>query len=85
MNDKTNIFNEKITEKEFEKFLDTHDIPDPELIIRTGGEQRLSGFLPWQSVYSELYFPSWYMPDFMPERLDEAIGEFQNRQRRFGR
>ncbi|MEK7141727.1 MAG: polyprenyl diphosphate synthase [Patescibacteria group bacterium] len=85
INDKTNIFNEKITEKEFEKFLDTHDIPNPELIIRTGGEQRLSGFLPWQSEYSELYFPPWYMPEFTPEKLDEAIGEFQKRKRRFGK
>jgi undecaprenyl diphosphate synthase len=72
-------------EEEFQTYLDTCGIPDPDLIIRTGGEQRLSGFLPWQSVYSELYFPSWYMPDFTPERFDEAIEEFQSRQRRFGK
>lgn len=70
---------------DFEKYLDTTDIPDPDLLIRTGGEQRLSGFLPWQSVYSELYFPPWYMPDFTLERLDEAIEEFARRHRRFGK
>ncbi len=77
--------NGEISEKEFSQLLDTVGIPDPDLLIRTGGEQRLSGFLPWQSVYSELYFPPWYMPDFTPRRLDEAIEEFARRQRRFGR
>lgn len=77
--------NSKITQEELEKYLDTDGIPDPDLIIRTGGEQRLSGFLLWQSEYSELWFPSWYMPEFTPERLDEAIAEFQARKRRFGR
>jgi undecaprenyl diphosphate synthase len=70
---------------DFEKYLDTAGIPDPDLVIRTGGEQRLSGFLPWQAVYSELYFPPWYMPDFTPLHLDEAIEEFARRQRRFGK
>lgn len=74
-----------ISEETFSQLLDTHGIPDPDLLIRTGGEQRLSGFLPWQSTYSELYFPEWYMPDFTPERLDEAIEEYQGRQRRFGK
>jgi undecaprenyl diphosphate synthase len=74
-----------ISEKTFSELLDTRDIPDPDLLIRPGGEQRLSGFLPWQSTYSELYFPAWYMPDFTPERLDEAIEEFARRQRRFGK
>lgn len=74
-----------VTEKELEQYLDTTGIPDPELIIRTGGEQRLSGFLLWQSEYSELYFPSWFMPEFTPDRLDEAIEEFQNRTRRLGK
>jgi undecaprenyl diphosphate synthase len=71
--------------EDFEKHLDTVGIPDPDFIIRTGGEQRLSGFLLWQSEYSELYFPTFLMPDFTPERLDEAIKEFQNRKRRFGK
>jgi len=74
-----------LTPDTFSQLLDTSGIPDPELIIRTGGEQRLSGFLLWQSEYSELYFPSWYMPEFTPERLDEAVEEFQKRKRRFGR
>lgn len=65
--------------------LDTAGIPDPEMIVRTGGEQRLSGFLPWQSVYSEFYFPSWYMPEFTPQKLDEVIDELGRRQRRFGK
>ncbi len=73
-----------ITAKQFNNYLDTAGIPDPEFIIRTGGEQRLSGFLLWQSEYSELYFPSWYMPDFTPARLDEALKEFAKRKRRFG-
>jgi undecaprenyl diphosphate synthase len=74
----------KLTTDDFTQFLDTKDIPDPELIIRTGGEQRLSGFLLWQCQYSELYFPSFFMPDFTPEKLDEAIAEYQKRKRRFG-
>jgi len=74
----------KITEKEFGKYLDTKKVPDPDFIIRTGGEQRLSGFLLWQSEYSELYFPEFLMPDFTPDRLDEAIVEFESRKRRFG-
>jgi undecaprenyl diphosphate synthase len=69
---------------DFTTHLDTVGIPDPDLIIRTGGEQRLSGFLLWQSEYSELYFPRFYMPEFTPERLDEAIEEYSTRQRRFG-
>lgn len=69
----------------FEKYLDTQGIPDPDLIIRTSGEQRLSGFLPWQSVYSELYFPQWHMPEFTLEKLDEAIKEYGSRKRRFGK
>jgi len=73
-----------LTPTTFSLNLDTKDIPDPELIIRTGGEQRLSGFLLWQSQYSELYFPSFYMPDFTPDKLDEAIEEFEKRKRRFG-
>ncbi|RKY70955.1 MAG: di-trans,poly-cis-decaprenylcistransferase [Candidatus Latescibacterota bacterium] len=64
--------------------LDTVGMPDPDLIIRTGGEKRLSGFLTWQSVYSELYFTDILFPDFFPEELDKALEEFQNRQRRFG-
>jgi len=74
-----------ITMKQLSERLDTAGVPDPDLIIRTGGERRLSGFLPWQSIYSELIFPSWYMPEFVPEKLDEVIGEYQKRSRRFGK
>ena len=74
-----------VEEQDLSAVLDTAGIPDPELIIRTGGEQRLSGFLLWQSEYSELYFPSFYMPEFTPEKLDEAIEEYASRQRRFGK
>lgn len=75
---------QNISENEFSKYLDTTNIPDPDMIVRTGGEQRLSGFLLWQCQYSELYFPAWYMPEFSKEKLDEVINEFKNRQRRFG-
>ena len=75
----------ELTAESFNQFLDTSDIPDPEIIVRTGGEQRLSGFLPWQSQYSELYFPKWYMPDFTYDKLDEVIAEYNARQRRFGK
>lgn len=74
-----------LTESDFSLLLDTAGIPDPDLIIRTGGEQRLSGFLLWQSEYSELYFPSYYMPDFTSQKLDEAIMEYAGRKRRFGK
>jgi len=76
--------NTQLGTRNFEKYLDTSSIPDPDLIIRTGGEQRLSGFLLWQSEYSELYFPDFYMPDFTQARFDEAIVEYQKRKRRFG-
>ncbi len=74
-----------LTEESFSQLLDTKGLPDPDFVIRTSGEKRLSGFLPWQGVYSELYFPEFHMPDFTTDRLDEAILEFQRRQRRFGK
>lgn len=74
-----------VTEKEFSQFLDTEGQPDPDLIIRTGGEKRLSGFLLWQSEYTELYFTDIYWPDFTPEEFKKAIYEYQHRQRRFGK
>jgi undecaprenyl diphosphate synthase len=66
------------------RFLDAPDIPDPDLIIRTSGEQRLSNFLLWQSAYSELVFVPTYWPDFDRAALDSAIREYQQRERRFG-
>ena len=75
----------KLKAESYVRFLDTAGIPDPELIVRTGGEKRLSGFLLWQSEYSELYFVDWYMPEFTPERLDKALEEYAHRKRRFGK
>ncbi|MCW8965070.1 MAG: polyprenyl diphosphate synthase [Candidatus Pacearchaeota archaeon] len=74
----------KVSEEQFSKVLDTHDFPEPDLIVRTSGEKRLSGFLPWQGVYAELIFVDKYFPDFKPEDVDEVIREFSNRKRRFG-
>jgi undecaprenyl diphosphate synthase len=68
----------------FSRFLDAPDIPDPDLIIRTSGEQRLSNFLLWQAAYSELVFVPTYWPDFDRGALESAIREYQQRERRFG-
>jgi undecaprenyl diphosphate synthase len=68
----------------FAKFLDAPDIPDPDLIIRTSGEQRLSNFLLWQAAYSELVFVPTYWPDFDRAAIEFAIREYQQRERRFG-
>ena len=73
-----------ITPESFGTFLDTADIPDPDLIIRTGGEIRLSNFLLWQAAYAELVFLSCYWPDFGKAHLVEAIQTFAARERRFG-
>lgn len=75
---------ELVGEEDFLEFLDTSDVPDPDLIIRTGGEKRLSGFMPYQSTYAELYFTDVYFPDFNPEELGRAVEEYKRRQRRFG-
>lgn len=74
-----------ITEETFQKYLYTKDLPDPDLIIRTSGEQRISNFLTWQLAYSELYFSDKYWPDFDSAELDKAISEYERRQRRFGK
>ena len=66
------------------RHLDAPDLPDPDLIIRTSGEQRLSNFLMWQSAYSELVFVPTYWPDFDRATLEHAIAEFRRRERRFG-
>ncbi|PIY79630.1 MAG: di-trans,poly-cis-decaprenylcistransferase [Candidatus Pacebacteria bacterium CG_4_10_14_0_8_um_filter_43_12] len=75
----------EVTAEEFEGYLDTAGTPDPDLIIRTGGEQRLSGFLPWQSVYAELVFPEFYFPEFTPKKFEALLAEFRHRNRRFGK
>ncbi|MBM3506315.1 MAG: isoprenyl transferase [Alphaproteobacteria bacterium] len=73
-----------IDENTFAERLSTSDIPDPDLLIRTSGEQRLSNFLLWQAAYSELVFLDTYWPDFSRENLETAIAEFHRRDRRFG-
>jgi len=74
-----------ITEYNFEKYLTTHGVPDPELMIRTSGEMRISNFLLWQLAYTELYFTEVLWPDFGKEGLYKAIIDFQKRERRFGK
>lgn len=74
----------KVTENNISDFLDTKGIPDPDLIIRTGGEIRLSGFMAWQATYSELYFTDTLFPEFGPKELEKAIKDFSKRKRNFG-
>ena len=75
---------EQINEEIFASHLDTAGMPDPDLVIRTGGEKRTSGYLPWQSVYSELYFTPVLFPDFTADELEKAFRDFSQRDRRFG-
>jgi undecaprenyl diphosphate synthase len=75
---------DEITEAAVAQYLFSPDLPDPDLLIRTGGEQRLSNFLLWQAAYTELYFTRVYWPDFQKLHLLEAIKAFQGRDRRFG-
>ena len=74
-----------LDEEALGSYLYTADLPDPDLLIRTGGDQRISNFLLWQAAYAELYFCDCYWPDFGPAELDAAIAEFASRARRFGR
>jgi len=76
---------EDINEDSFSNYLFTKDIPDPDLLIRTGGETRISNFLLWQLSYTELYFTDVYWPDFGKNDLDKAILHYQARERRFGK
>ena len=75
----------EITEKKFQQYLNTKNVPDPELLIRTSGEKRISNFLLWQIAYSELYFTDTLWPDFRKEDLIKAIIDYQKRERRFGK
>jgi len=75
---------EKVEESVFGRYLYLPEVPDPDLIIRTGGESRLSNFLLWQAAYSELYFTRVLWPDFGPKEIEEALSDYQRRQRRFG-
>ena len=79
-----NLAPEAITEKVFESYLDTAQIPDPDLMIRTSGEQRLSNFLLWQLAYTEFYFTDVLWPDFGRDDLVRAIEQYNSRERRFG-
>jgi len=74
-----------INEKTFQNYIETSTIPDPELLIRTSGELRISNFLLWQIAYSELYFTEKLWPDFNKNDLFEAIVNYQKRERRFGK
>jgi undecaprenyl diphosphate synthase len=74
-----------IDESVFARYLYSPDIPDPDLVIRTGGESRLSNFLLWQAAYSELYFTPVLWPDFGLKDVEEALSEYKRRQRRFGK
>lgn len=76
---------EEVTEETVSKHLQTSFMPDPDLLIRTGGELRISNYLLWQIAYSELYFCDTYWPDFDEAELHKAIESYQKRQRRFGK
>ena len=76
---------DEITDEEIDRNLCTDFMPDPDLLIRTGGEIRLSNYLLWQCAYSELYFCDTFWPDFKEEELHKAIYDFQQRERRFGK
>lgn len=82
---KNNINVNEINEHLFEQYLDTKNVPDPELVIRTSGEHRISNFLLWQIAYSELYFTNVMWPDFRKKDFINAIIEYQKRDRRFGK
>ena len=76
---------ESVSEKVFKQYLATKNVPDPELLIRTSGEYRISNFLLWQIAYSELYFTDTLWPDFRKADFEKAILDYQNRERRFGK
>lgn len=78
------IKEEQINNELFDNYLTTSGIPDPELLIRTSGEHRISNFLLWQCAYTEFYFTEVLWPDFKKEHLYEAVYDYQNRERRFG-
>ena len=85
MADKEKLNGKEITKEDFARYLWTAGIPDPDLIIRTGGEMRLSNFLPWQSAYSELFFLPIFWPDITKEEFLRVLEEYRSRQRRFGK
>lgn len=80
-----NVSKTPVTQEDIAQYLDTSGIPDPDLVIRPGTEVRLSGFLPWQTTYSELYFTPTLMPDFGPDQFQLALDDYAQRKRRFGK
>ena len=80
-----NVEKKNINEESFRKYLQTADMPDPDIIIRTSGEMRLSGFLPWQGVYSELFFTNTLWPDFSKQEFQKILEEYGERERRMGK
>jgi len=80
-----NMRPEQIDEKTFSSALDTKDVPDPDVLVRTGGEQRLSNFLLWQLAYAEFFFTDTLWPDFTKEELKTIIEKYQTRERRYGK
>ena len=76
---------DELTEEALAARLYAADLPEPDLLIRTGGDQRVSNFLLWQAAYAELYFCDRYWPDFDPAAFDAALAEYARRSRRFGR
>lgn len=83
--EKQSLNAEDITEEVFESYLDTHGIPEPDLLIRTSGEERLSNFLLWQLAYTEFYFTDVLWPDFDKKELEKAFEKYNDRDRRFGK
>ena len=81
---KGKLMPEEVDETCIEKYLDTHDIPDPDLLIRTSGEQRLSNYLLWQLAYTEFYFTDVPWPDFTKQELEKAIEQYNSRDRLYG-
>lgn len=82
---KEDVNPEEITKEYISNHIDTKELPDPDLIIRTGGNKRISGFMLWQSEYSEYSFVDTFFPDFSPEDLKQCVDDFLHRKRRFGK
>jgi len=76
---------EDVTEEMIAKYIDNPEVPDVDFVIRTSGEQRTSGFALWKAAYAEWFFPPYHFPDLTPERLEEAMMEYDGRKRRFGK
>ena len=81
---KGNLQPEEITEETISSYLDTRGLPDPDLLIRTSGEERLSNFLMWQLAYTEFYFTDVPWPDFNKQEFERAIDKYNHRERRYG-